>query len=207
MLTRFTLLSAGAALFTAFSAQAQVQAADPVRFAAERDSLLQHATAIRTQTDARIQYFKTSFIAVRGTRRCTKSYVTSSPSATVNVDKLPRKLAKKHVVKFKRVGTVVEKVYYYTPQGNLALSEYYQDGQLVRLNAADYYEIDPRDQVKVVKTEAGKYTTITGYGSRRNPMKEVLFLRGDYLLKITRRGMPKNNRTTTEYFVAPRPQS
>ncbi|UOQ54173.1 hypothetical protein [Hymenobacter cellulosivorans] len=198
-------LSAGFALLTALTAQAQTT--DPARFATERDSLFQHAAAIRSQADEQIRFFKTSFLAVRGTRRCTKSYSTLSGPTTVSADKLPKYLRKKHVVKFKRVGTVVEKVYYYTAQGNLALSEYYQDGKLVRLTASDYFEIDPRDQVKVVKTESGKYTTITSKGAGRNPIKQVKFLRGDYLEKTTRKGLPQRNRSTTEYFVAPRPQS
>lgn len=198
-------LSAGVALVTTLAAHAQTT--DPARFTAERDSLFQHAAAIRSQTDEQIRFFKTSFLAVRGTRRCTKSYSTLTGPTNVSVDKLPQYLRKKHIVKFKRVGTVVEKVYYYTPQGNLALSEYYQDGKLVRLTAADYFEVDPRDRVKVVKTEAGKYTTMTSKGAGRTPIKQVKFLRGDYLEKTTRKGLPRSSSGTTEYFVAPRPQS
>ncbi|UOQ73395.1 hypothetical protein [Hymenobacter cellulosilyticus] len=204
-MTRKLTFSAGIALITSLAAQAQ--SSDPARFATERDSLFQHAAAIRSQTDGQIRFFKTSFLAIRGTRRCTKSYSTLSGPTNVSVDKLPLYLRKKHVVKFKRVGTVVEKVYYYTPQGNLALSEYYQDGQLVRLTASDYLEVAPGDRVKVVKTEAGKYTTVTSKGTSRTPIKQVKFLRGDYLEKTTRKGLSQGNPSNTEYFVAPRPQN
>ncbi|MCB2410411.1 hypothetical protein [Hymenobacter lucidus] len=202
MLSRF-IVGTSLTLLTSLSLQAQ--STDPARFATERDSLFQRAAVIRSQKDAQISFFKTSFVATGGTRLCTKGYVTtpSPTTASFQPDKLPRLLLKKHIVKHKSVGTVVEKVFYYTVGGNVALAEYYQDGQLVRLQAFDYYEVDPKAQATVIKLESGNYATVTSNVSGRNPLKEVKFLRGDYLVKTTRKGVLKQAGKTTEYFVAP----
>lgn len=159
---------------------ARVPSAQVAGYTAARDSVLAKAAAYRSENDAQLSSFKTSFKGLFGVRRKIKSFG--------KLAHLPvRTLRKKHVVKHKTTGAKVEKVDYYSFDGDLILSERYVQGQLVRLDLFEFSPLIPGAKEKA--TERLQYISGTW-----------LLVPGDYLRRSTHGYRGDKSRPKKYYF-------
>lgn len=155
----------------------------PSTYQAEYDSLWQRAARVRAFTEARIIQSHSSFLALAGTSRRTKSYARgrsekSKSTATTST------LVKKQITKHKSRTADVAKVYYYSANGTLVLSELYQQHLLVRVRLYEYGKRNGR---------------AIGY-----PYRKSEWVRGDYL-HLSLRNAEDGGPPRDYYFTAPRP--
>lgn len=153
-------------------AQAQTAVAPSAQALAVRDSVFAQVAAIRTASGNNVSTFKSNFFAIRGLRTVTKSYTLLNNNIPV--------LTKKHVVKHKTTGALVEKVTYFN-KGQKQMQEQYQNAQLAN------------------------FTLLLGY-EKGQPARTIRFVQGDYL-SITRRPnptvQPQQRQPTREVYHYP----
>lgn len=162
---------------------ARAQNALPTNYQTEHDSLWQRAARVRTFIDGRIAQSHSSFLALGGISRRTKSLaprrqngVTAKPS--------DYRLVKKEITKHKTHTADVTKVYYYTISGQLLLSELYQQHQLVRMRLYEYSERNGR--------------------AFNHPFRASEWVRGDYLRLTVRNAADTGGTAYNYYFTSPR---
>lgn len=173
------LLRAKAQVAPPLSAAAD-QTTDVTRYTIERDSLWQRAARVRARTQGRITEFHTSLLALGGTRRKVVSYgqVQRRANGTPTLNRVKRQIAK-----HKTTGSELEKIYYYGTGNRPLLAEYYQQGQLVRLELYEY------------PLRAG-----SEYGA---VFREAQWVQGDYL-RLTTRDQEGGGRPRRFYYAASR---
>lgn len=167
-----TLCPALTALALVWPAASYAQAAPPsppiprpATYQIEYDSLQVRAARVRTRVEAQISNFRSSFAALGGLSRRTKSYGHLLVPASARSTSDPRpveRLVKKQVAKSKTEGAQVEKVFYYSLSGRMLLAEYYAHHLLVKQELYEY----PRNQHDI---------------EYHRPFRTTLWVRGDYL--------------------------
>ncbi|TGE09287.1 hypothetical protein [Hymenobacter fodinae] len=156
------------------SAQAQTTTAPSAKALSVRDSVFAQVAAVRLEGSSRVTRFKSHHFAIRGLRTVTKSYMLVNNTVFV--------LAKKHVVKHKTTGALVEKVTYFN-RGQKQFREEYQNGHLAKF-------------------------TFIPTPTKESPKEIVEFVQGDYL-SITRQFnplfLPKEQKPAREFYHYPTP--
>jgi len=162
---------------------ARAQDASPTNYQTEHDLLWQRAAQVRTLVEARIAQSHSSFLALGGTSRRTKSLAPRRQNA-VSAKPSDYRVVKKEITKHKTHTADVTKVYYYTTSGKPLLSELYQQHQLVRLQLYEYSERNGR--------------------AFSHPFRESEWVRGDYLRLTIRNATDDGGPARSYYFTAPR---
>jgi broad specificity polyphosphatase/5'/3'-nucleotidase SurE len=149
MTNRFIALTLASVGLLSISARAQM-IPSTIKAQTVRDSVFAQAAAVRMASSDNVSKFKSNFFAIRGLRTVTKSYKLLNANIPV--------LSKKHVIKHKTTGALVEKVTYYN-SGQKQLQEQYQNGQLINFTLLQGYERgQPAQTIQFVK---GDYISIT----------------------------------------------
>ena len=149
-------------------------------YTTERDSMNQRADRVRARTEARIAQFRTSNLALGGTRRKVESYAQLKGKSAAGSLRYTR--VKHEIDKHKTTGTEVEKRFYYGLGDRLLLAEYYEHHQLMRL---ELYEYPLR--------EGNEYGTV---------FRDTQWLRGDYL-HLTTHAQESRGKIMHYYYTAP----
>ncbi len=163
---------------------AHAQDIPPTSYQTEHDSLWQRAARVRTFVDSRIAQSHSSFLALAGISRRTKSL---APRRLNSVTAKPSdyRIVKKEITKHKTHTADVTKVYYYTISGKPLLSELYQQHQLVRLRLYEYSERNGR--------------------AFNHPFRASEWVRGDHLRLTIRNAADDGGPARSYYFTTPRP--
>ena len=150
------------------------------RYAAANDSLVRVVGRLRTETEGRMGFFKSSRGSFGGMHYRVKTYARSF-SGSVDYSGVKRAsgidLVKSQVVK-RRFGIELEKVAYYDAKGRNVLLERYEDHHLIRLEAFEY-----------------------GEPLLNKPTSHWLFVRGNYLKHVTQPSLALSARKTLYYFT------
>ena len=162
---------------------ARAQEGPTSSYQTERDLLWQRAEQVRTLVEARITQSRSSFLALAGTSRRTKSFAPRRQSA-VSAKPSDYRIVKKEITKHKTHTADVTKVYYYTISGKLLLAELYQQHQLVRLQLYEYSERNGR--------------------AFNHPFRASEWVRGDYLRLTVRNATDDGGPARSYYFSSPR---
>ena len=149
----------------------------------EHDSLWQRAARVRTFVDTRIVRSRSTFMALGGTSRRTKSFAYGRLIVGVSKNN-NSSVVKKEVTKHKTHSADVAKVFYYAASGKLLLAELYQQHQLVRLQLYEYGERNGR--------------------ASSNPFRTSEWVRGDHLHLTLRNAADTGGASHSYYFSAPR---
>jgi hypothetical protein len=168
------LVVASASLMSAHT-RAQTTSTPSAKALAIRDSVFAQAAAIRIKGSNHVVRFKSHHFAIRSLRTATRSYVPVK-------DNIPT-LVKKHVVKHKTTGVLVEKVTYFV-NNRKQLREEYHNGQLAN------------------------FTLVSNDVTKGAPKETIQFVQGDYL-SITRQYnpllVPKEQKPAREFYHYPVP--
>ena len=160
----------------------------PSSYQAEYDSLTQRAARVRAFVDGRITRSHSSFAALYGISRRTKSLAPIRPVANGSLAAAKPsayRVVKKQITKHKTHGADVTKVFYYAISGKLLLAELYQQHQLVRVQLDQYAERNGR--------------------AFNHPYRAVEWVRGDYLRVTIRSAADEGSAPQKYYFTAPGP--
>ena len=156
----------------------------PSTYQVEYDSLTQRAARVRAFVDGRIAWSHSSFLALAGISRRTKSFAHGhSTKNTAAVSGFT--LVKKQITKHKTRTADVAKVYYYSANGKLVLAELYQQHLLVRVRLYEYSSRNGR--------------------AFNHAFRESEWVRGDYLHLILRNATEDGGPARSYYFTTPRP--